>query len=412
MSFRFEVDLARPNGFRLQLDLKLDEPKMVAIFGQSGCGKTTLLRTIAGLEKHAKANIHINGQVWQDHQQRIPTYQRSLGFVFQQTQLFEHLSVLENIQFSLRHAGHRQVVRGQAVDQPFNQQRNQRDLFDELVELLNLQTLLPRRTHQLSGGEQQRVALARALVSYPQLLLLDEPLSGAHQSLKLAVLQFLRRLHEQHRMTMLYVTHSISEVVMLADWLVVIDEGRLISQGKPAELLNRLHIPLIQTLIQTVPVSIVTVEWVNYVQRYQLLTVKLAGVQLALICDNLHQHPDLFDQSEKSDKSDKSDRSLVRRLRLQIHAQDVHISRLPLTQSSITGNVPVSINDMHIHDDIHIHDDKASHPVSTAWVMLRLCAHDTSLLCRISRQVVDDWHLCIGDRVYAHINKATLISAL
>ncbi len=151
-------------GFTLDVDLNLPGRGVTALFGHSGSGKTTLLRCLAGLERHSVGLLHFKGEVWQDSARGIfrPTHQRSLGYVFQEASLFPHLSVRKNLDY-----GRKRVNSGHKVS------------LDHAVELLGIGHLLDRMPDRLSGGERQRVAIARALATSPELLLMDEPLSGA-----------------------------------------------------------------------------------------------------------------------------------------------------------------------------------------------------------------------------------------
>jgi len=156
-SFDFSQD-----SFHLKANLSLPENGISAIFGPSGCGKTTLLRAIAGLDKRSGSIVSMGGIEWQSEANFVPTHKRSVGVVFQEASLFTHLNVQKNLDYATK--------RTEGIQQKV--------LFDQVVELLDITHFLQRSTQTLSGGERQRVALARALLSSPQLLLMDEPLSA------------------------------------------------------------------------------------------------------------------------------------------------------------------------------------------------------------------------------------------
>ncbi|WP_440110642.1 molybdenum ABC transporter ATP-binding protein [Acidovorax sp. BL-A-41-H1] len=223
------LHLARP-GFTLDVDLRLPGRGVTALFGPSGCGKTTCLRAIAGLERPQPGKVVVNGEVWQDDAAQVwrPTHQRSLGYVFQEASLFDHLTVGGNITYGLQRtpAAERKVA------------------LDQAVALLGIGGLMDRRPAALSGGERQRVAIARALATSPRLLLMDEPLSALDPGRKAEVLPYLDNLHRNLDIPVLYVSHAIDEVARLAHHMVLIDAGRVRADGRTEDLITRLDLPL------------------------------------------------------------------------------------------------------------------------------------------------------------------------
>lgn len=216
----FNFQLQRDK-FHLSVNARLPGRGVSAIFGHSGCGKSTLLRCIAGLEPLQNAYLKVNQHVWEDsqHPMRLPTHQRSIGYVFQEASLFQHLSVLQNLQFGAKRSG---------------QSRGSEQL-QQAIELLGIEDLLTRKPDSLSGGERQRVAIARALAVCPQLLLLDEPLAALDMRRKREILPFLERLHRELDIPVLYVSHSPAEVRRFADHLLVMDSGKIIANGSLME---------------------------------------------------------------------------------------------------------------------------------------------------------------------------------
>ncbi len=215
---RLKLGLPRPGGFRLDVDLALPGQGITALFGASGSGKTTLLRCVAGLER-AAGRVDVAGAQWQDDEGGVfvPTWQRRLGYVFQEASLFDHLDVARNLAYGQRRA-RSEAVGGLGLE--------------AAVALLGIGPLLQRRPAQLSGGERQRVAIARALAADPQVLLLDEPLASLDAPRRQDVLPWLERLRDEWRIPMLYVTHAVDEVARLADTVVVLAEGRAIAPGR------------------------------------------------------------------------------------------------------------------------------------------------------------------------------------
>jgi spermidine/putrescine transport system ATP-binding protein len=203
--------------------LTIAEGEFFCLLGSSGCGKTTTLRLIGGLETPDSGEIRIAGDVVNDQ----PPYERRANIVFQNYALFPHLTVQDNIAFGLR-------VRSRRVPEALITQR-----VEEALALVHLQGLGTRRPQQLSGGQQQRVALARALVLRPQVLLLDEPLGALDRQLRKAMQAELRRIQREVGMTFLYVTHDQEEALSLADRLAVMRHGRLEHVGTPQQVFQR-----------------------------------------------------------------------------------------------------------------------------------------------------------------------------
>ncbi|HJW45929.1 MAG TPA: ATP-binding cassette domain-containing protein [Lysobacter sp.] len=207
----FDLGYAR-GGFRLEASAQL-AGGVTGICGPSGSGKSTLLLLIAGLLKPHSGSLRLADDVLVDRPRRIfvPAWERHFGLVFQDGQLFPHLSVRSNLLY-----GHERLAPGKRLFQ-----------LDTVLQLLEIGHLLDRRPTLLSGGERQRVALGRALLFSPRLLLLDEPLSSLDERLKQQILPFLKRVKDETRIPMLYVTHARAEVDYLADRVLLMDRGRL-----------------------------------------------------------------------------------------------------------------------------------------------------------------------------------------
>lgn len=213
--------------FFLRLDLKV-EGSIVAVFGPSGAGKTSLLDLLAGLRKAATGRISLDDTVLQDNRQSLftPPRLRHIGYVSQSESLFPHLSVRGNVTYGIRSGAERSDSQ-----------------MDRIIETLEIGNLLDRGIQNLSGGEKQRVAIARALVAGPRLLLLDEPLSGLDAALKEKVLGYLRAIRDEFSVPMLYVTHHAEEIMALADRVLVLDRGDVIGSGTPTEIFRLRQVP-------------------------------------------------------------------------------------------------------------------------------------------------------------------------
>jgi molybdate transport system ATP-binding protein len=231
-----QINIAR-SAFQLNLDIQLPGQGITAIFGPSGSGKTTLLRAVAGLEKNPQGLIQIGENIWQDTKQGIyiPTWQRPLGYVFQESSLLPHLSAAENLNFGLK----RVLKSANSAPTAANK------ALQASIELLGIGSLLQRMPAELSGGERQRVAIARAIAMQPQLLLMDEPLASLDAARRQEIFPWLARLRDELKMPMLYVTHSAEEVARLADHLVVLDQGHVKAQGSVSAVLTQVVNPVV-----------------------------------------------------------------------------------------------------------------------------------------------------------------------
>lgn len=342
-------------GFRLDVDLHLPGHGVTALFGPSGSGKTTLLRCIAGLER-AEGQLRVNGNSWQDGRQFLPTYRRPIGYVFQDTALFPHLSVRDNLRFGM------QRVPPAA----------RRIALDDAVALLGIGHLMERRPDRLSGGEQQRVAIARALATSPQLLLLDEPLAALDAARKREILPYLERLHDALSIPVLYVSHAVEEVMRLADHLVLMDNGRVRAQGPFQELAARHDLPFQQDDDAGVVLAACITE---RDERWQLARATFAGGNLWVRDAGL---------------------PVGKALRLRVLARDVSVALAEHHDTSIANVLPVTVESL-VADH---------HP---AQVLVRLRAGDTPLLARVTARSADTLGLAPGRAVFAQVKSVAVI---
>lgn len=198
----------------LNVDLHIKQGEFVAISGKSGSGKTTLLRTLAGLED-ANGTIKVDNSIWLNENLHLPPQKREIGFVFQDYALFPNMSVLENLLFV----------------------QKDKELAQHLLEVTELTELQHRLPNQLSGGQKQRVALSRALMNKPKILLLDEPLSALDPDMRTKLQNEILTLHKEFNITTLMVSHDPSEIYRLASRVVVLDHGKITSDGTPRKIL-------------------------------------------------------------------------------------------------------------------------------------------------------------------------------
>lgn len=209
--------------FHALKDINLTIPKgtFVALVGPSGCGKSTLLRALAGLQNISDGTIKIAGEIMN----KIPPRKRDVAMVFQSYALYPHMTVLENLTYSLRL---RRVPKAEYVK-----------AATEIAQTIGLTDLLTRYPRELSGGQRQRVAMGRAIIRDPKAFLFDEPLSNLDASLRVHMRKEIRSLHDRLGATTVYVTHDQIEAMTMADYVVVLHDGRIEQQGPPLELYDR-----------------------------------------------------------------------------------------------------------------------------------------------------------------------------
>lgn len=212
----------RLGDFELDAEFEVPHHGITILFGPSGSGKSTLLNCIAGLEKADQSYCVIQGQVFDVSSRKIhlPCQQRRIGYVFQDSRLFPHLTVLQNLEYANKRAT-----------------KNQNPItLDNITDKFSLGNLLTHFPHQLSGGQKQRVALARALLSNPQLLILDEPISALDQTAKQELLPYLESIHKELTIPVIYVSHDLREVLQLGDYMLVMNQGKVIDHGNLVDL--------------------------------------------------------------------------------------------------------------------------------------------------------------------------------
>jgi molybdate transport system ATP-binding protein len=218
--------MTRLGAFTLNADFTSDSGS-TAILGRSGAGKTTLINIIAGLIRPIHGRVRLDGALLLDTDRGVDlaAHKRRIGYVFQESRLFPHLSVRQNLLYG----------------RWFVPRRLRQTSVETVVDLLDLGPLLHRGTAQLSGGEKQRVAIGRALLASPRLLLMDEPLSSLDEARKQEVMPFLERLRDQARVPIIYVSHSVAEIKRLSKTVVLISEGQVIASGPTADVISRIR---------------------------------------------------------------------------------------------------------------------------------------------------------------------------
>ena len=346
---RFE--LARRQ-FRLDVEFNIPARGITGIFGSSGGGKTTLLRCIAGLEREARGRLTIDGQVWHDDAAKIfvPPHERHIGYVFQETRLFPHLSVAANLAYGQRRS--RQKGRS-AVG------------FEEAIELLDLAALLERKPSELSGGESQRVAIGRALLRARSAVLMDEPLASLDAARKREILPFLDRLHAELSIPILYVSHDLDEITRLCDHLVTMESGRVLASGELSDVLNE---PSSVLLADAQRGCVLNGRIESYDDDYDLCKVNIDGMVLTVVGGK---------------------RALGTAVRLRVLARDVSLARAAPEETTILNVIPVRVEAI---------------PVTTeAYVQVALSCGANQLMAQVTRRSCDELGLRVGEQVFAQI---------
>jgi molybdate transport system ATP-binding protein len=363
---RFTLGYAKSakNTFELDIDIDIPGQGITAIFGESGSGKTSLLRCIAGLQKNASGCLNVNGELWQDGSLFVPTYKRSLGYVFQEATLFEHLSAMGNLRYAIKRS-----------NQHFNPA-----LLEQVVSVMGIEGILEQFPQQLSGGEKQRVAIARALLSQPKLLLMDEPLASLDTPRKLEILPYLERLRSSFNMPILYVSHAVDEIVRLADHAVIMQKGKVIAQGGITELFSRADLPL---GVSNEVGAILECKVVQRDTQWHLMQVAFDGGELWLPnVENKQNHLHGHTQSHTQ--------------RIRVLASDVSLTLAPHTDSSIlnvlSGKIAEIINDQ-----------------DPAMSLVRLKVGESYLLARLTKKSLQNLALTLGKSIWLQIKSAAIV---
>jgi len=347
----------RLENFTIDAKISCETSGIVAFFGRSGAGKTSLVNMLAGLLRPDRGRIAVNGTTLFDSDQGIdlPPERRRLGYVFQEGRLFPHMTVRANLNYGLR----RVPMGERAIEQ------------DNVVVLLGLETCLARRPHHLSGGEKQRVALGRALLANPRLLLMDEPLASLDQPRKDEVLPFIERLRDELAIPIVYVSHSMPEILRLADTMVLISSGRVEAVGAVDDLTSRLDLRPLTGRYEAG--AVIQARIAGQDRDFGLTELAFAGGRLRV------PHVRL---------------AVGTQLRLRIRARDVALALEMPKRSSILNAIPAVVRDIGTEEGPQVD--------------LRLDAGGATFWARITRRSLVDLNLHPGTPVTALIKAVAI----
>jgi len=341
--------------FMLDANFSIPDRGITVVFGPSGSGKTTLLRATAGLEKSDKGFLKIGDSVWQKGEDFLATHKRQIGYVFQDAALFDHLDVKGNLNFVIKRAiGLKE------------------DFIESIHNLLEIKTLLNRKTTQLSGGEKQRVAIARALLTNPKILLLDEPLSALDLKRKNEILPYLDSIHNDLEIPILYVTHSQDEMSRLADHLLLIEDGNIVGSGPVNDMLTRFDMPLSHG---GDAVSIIEAEVLKRDSEFNLMHLDFLGGQF-IVPDNSFP--------------------VQTKVRIRVVARDVSLTKSKQVDTSILNIFPAMVQEI-------VNEGEAQ-------VMVRLQIKETILLACITRKSSYKLRLEKGSEVFVQVKSVAILS--
>jgi len=347
-------------GFHLDARLTIPKSGVTVLFGPSGSGKTTLLRCLAGLERSPAGFMQFGESVWQDETRGIfvPVHERPIGLVFQEPRLFPHLSVRSNLLYGFKRV-------------PEN---TRRIFLNDVVEILNIAHLLDRRPRFLSGGEAQRVAIGRTLLTSPKLLLMDEPLASLDNKRKQEILPYIRRLQSRWGLPIIYISHSLEEILQLVDTVILLKEGQVVAQGLAKKVFSKLD--LRGMINSEILGAIFDTTVIEHEPEFGLTRVQFMDHQLHV---------------------PKQEAKIGQSIRLHIHSNDVSIvTSPPDIRTSVLNIMEATVMEIG--------------PIDSAGYSVDIKLDvGQALLATITRKSLANLGLAPGQKVYAHIKAIKMV---
>ncbi|HET6757386.1 MAG TPA: molybdenum ABC transporter ATP-binding protein [Burkholderiales bacterium] len=352
-----DIDVARKLG-AFQLEARFaSSGGVTALFGRSGSGKSTVINVIAGLIRPDWGHVRVGNAVLFDHARKItvPPNKRRVGYVFQDGNLLPHLSVQQNLRYGMF----------------FNGTQERFTEFDQIVDLLDLSRFLQRKPGSLSGGERKRVAIGRALLASPRLLLMDEPLAQLDNARKSEILYYIERLRDEVKIPIVYVSHSIEEVVRLADTVVVMSEGQAIAVGPVQDVMGRIDLHPYTGRYEGG--AVIEAKVLAHDSEFDLTTLRFAGGEL--LCPGI-------------------DALIGETVRVRIRARDVSLALERPPGLSILNIFPARVVEISAE--------------TGAIAEVKLDVSGAALVARITKRSALDLALSSGKSVYALVKAVSL----
>lgn len=349
--------------FLLDVDLRLPSSGVSALFGPSGSGKTSVLRCIAGLEPSCSADISLAGRCFQNKDTFLPVHKRALAYVFQESNLFAHLTVRQNLNYAKKRVKRASPNSSNTIEHS----------EEELLAIFNIEHLLDLKAPLLSGGEAQRVAIVRALLSQPELLLLDEPLASLDEKHKQEILPYLEKIKTVFKRPIVYVSHSVAEISRLADYIAVINSGKVQRVGPAVKVLANLDFAThnADEIAVAIPAEIMRID-----AQWQLADAVFQGGTICLPAGGLQ---------------------LEQKLKIKISASDVSLCRAKPSGTSISNVFAARVIEI-------------AESTRDAVAIVKLDVGGVVILAQLTRRSVHHLEIKIGDELWAQIKSVAFMA--
>ncbi|MDD1779569.1 molybdenum ABC transporter ATP-binding protein ModC [Enterovibrio sp. ZSDZ35] len=338
------------DAFSLSIDVNIPSKGITAVFGRSGAGKTSVINAIAGLVTPTNGLIRVGEKTLFDSNNKVnlPPESRRIGYVFQDARLFPHLSVAKNLKYG--------------------QRKGSIDKLNEVTELLDISHLLKRHPSELSGGEKQRVAIGRALLSDPELLIMDEPTASLDAPRRQELISYLLKLTTSLNIPVIYVSHSLDEILQLADHMLLLADGSVVANGTLHEVWGSAHMR----------------PWLNVKEQSALVTATVVGKHPRYDMSQLNLEGEALWVQEVGEPSGTT-------LRLRVFANDISIVKAKPSDTSIRNIIPCTVEDITTLND------------QLGYRQVALRVGKEVLLANVTEWAIDDLALTSGDRVFAQL---------
>lgn len=323
-----------------------------AVFGDSGAGKTSLVRALVGLDNDFLGEVSFDQEIWQDKHFFLKTEQRRIGMVFQEPRLFPHLDTLGNLKIA--------------------KHKNSRYTIQQLATQLDFESLLDKKSIALSGGQKQRIAIARAILTAPQLLIMDEPLSALDQHSRALLLPFIKQLANQ--IPILYITHSMQELFYLANQMMLINNGKVEAIGKPQTLFLDPTLSLVKHAHSGLLLMVENLSWDD---EHAMLQGEVDGQRIYLAINNRVQE---------------------QAVQIKVESKDVIIATQKFAHSSLQNCFTTKIEQIE--------------KISSSHILLTLNLGQQKLLAKITAKSLQQLELAVGQSVFSYIKAVSIIGEM